>query len=42
MPKSTTAEGLQAAIDYLDQNLQLLENAPMECEDAKIVKAEMT
>jgi len=41
MTKSATAEGLQAAIDYLDQNLQLLVNAPMECEDAKIVKAEM-
>jgi len=41
MPKSTTAEGLQAAIDYLDQNLQLLVNAPMASEDAKIVKAEM-
>lgn len=41
IPKGTTPEGLQTAIDHLDQNLQLLLNAPMACEDAKIVKAEM-
>ena len=42
IPKSTTAEGLQAAIDYMDQNLQLLVNAPMTIEDSEIIKAEMT
>lgn len=42
IPKSTTAEGLQGAIDHLDKNLQLLVNAPMSSKDAKIVKAEMT
>ena len=42
LPKSTTAEGLQAAIDYMDKNLQLLLKAPMASEDAKIVKAELT
>ena len=40
--ESITAEGLLAAIDHLDQNLQLLVNAPMASEDAKIVKIEMT
>jgi hexosaminidase len=41
IPKEATSEGLQAAVDYLDQNLKLLLDAPMACEDAQIVKAEM-
>ena len=42
IPQIISAEDLQAAINHLDRNLQLLVNAPMECEDAKIVKVEMT
>lgn len=42
IPKETTAAGLQAAIDHLIQNLQLLLKAPITCEDAELVKAEMT
>ena len=36
-----TTEGLQAALHSLDQNLQLLVNAPITNEDANIIKAEM-
>jgi hypothetical protein len=37
-----TAEDLQIDINNLDQNLQILVNAPMASEDAKIIKEEMT
>lgn len=37
-----TAEGLQDAINTMNKNLQLLVNAPITSEDAKIIKAEMT
>ena len=40
--KRMTAEGLQDAVNTLDKNLQLLVNAPITSEDAKIIKAEMT
>jgi len=42
MPTGTTKEGLQDAIEYLDNNLQLLVNAPMASDEEKIIKAEMT
>jgi hypothetical protein len=37
----TTKKGLQATIDYLNKNLQILVNAPLRSEDAEIVKKEM-
>lgn len=39
--KQSTTKDLKSIIDYLDQNLQILLNSPMACEDSKIVKAEM-
>jgi len=37
-----TEDGLQSVINSLDQNLQVLVNAPIGSEDAKIIKDEMT
>lgn len=39
--ESVTPEGLNATINWLEEHLDILLNAPMECEDAEIVKKEM-
>ncbi len=38
----TDAKDFQAAIDYLDKNLQVFVTCPLNCSDNKIVVAEMT